>query len=214
MGEKKKKKKKQQQQQQNFFLKFRTKNSQKIDLNITFAEEYITNSTNIKFLRLIIDENLSWKCHIEQALIKLSSACYAMKVVTPLIGDKTLRIIYFAYVHSLLSYGIILWGNSLHSYSVFKMQKCVLRIMIKSGYRDSCRQLFKKWGILPFYSQYIFSLMLFVVRNTHLYITNQETHGVNTTHNTDFHVPTVRLIPIKNGAYFMGMRIFNHLLQI
>jgi hypothetical protein len=37
--------------------------------------------------------------------------------------------------------------------------------------------------------------MLFVVRNMHLYITNQETHGVNTKHNTDF----------------MGMKLFNHL---
>jgi hypothetical protein len=133
------------------FLHFRTKNSQKIDLNITLAEEYITNTTNINFMGLVIDENLSWKFHIEQALIKLSSACYAMKVVTPLIGDKTLRMIYFAYVHSLLSYGIILWGNSSHSYSVFRMQKRVLRIMTKSGYRDSCMQLFKNWGILPFW---------------------------------------------------------------
>jgi hypothetical protein len=91
-----------------YFLQFRTKNSQKFDLNITLAEEHITNTTNIKFLGLIVDENLSWKCHIEQALIKLSSACYAMKVVTPLMGDKTLRMIYFAYVHSLLFYGIIL----------------------------------------------------------------------------------------------------------
>jgi hypothetical protein len=103
------------------FLQFRTKNSQKIDLNITLAEEYITNTTNIKFLGLINDKNLSWKCHIEQALIKPSSACYAMKVVTPFMVEKTLRMIYFAYVHSLLSYGIILWGNSSHSYSVFRM---------------------------------------------------------------------------------------------
>jgi hypothetical protein len=103
-------------------------------------------------------------------------------------------------------------GNLLHSYSVFKMQKRVLRIMNKSGYRDSCRQLFINWGILPFYSQYIFSLMLFVVRNTHLYITNQDTHGVNTRHTTDFHFPTVRLAAFKEGAYFMGMKIFNHLL--
>jgi hypothetical protein len=83
--------------------------------------------------------------------------------------------------------------------------------MTKSGYRDSCRQLFKKWGILPFYSQYIFSLMLFVVRKTHLYVTNKETHGVNTRHNTDFHFPTARLTQFKEGAYFMGMKIFNHL---
>jgi hypothetical protein len=99
--------------------------------------------------------------------MKLSSACYAMKVVTPLMGDKTLRMIYFAYVYSLLSYGLTLWGNSPHSYSVFRMQKRVLRIMTKSGYRDSCRQLFKNWAMLPFYCQYILWLMLFVVRNMH-----------------------------------------------
>jgi hypothetical protein len=53
--------------------------------------------------------------------------------------------------------------------------------------------------------------MLFVVRNTHLYITNQETHGVSARHNTDFHFFTVRLTAFKEGAYFMGMKIFNHL---
>jgi hypothetical protein len=52
--------------------------------------------------------------------------------------------------------------------------------------------------------------MLFVVRNTHLYITNQETREVNTRHNTDFNFPTVRLTAFKDGAYFMGMKIFNH----
>jgi hypothetical protein len=53
--------------------------------------------------------------------------------------------------------------------------------------------------------------MLFVVKNMHLYITNQETRGVNTRHNTDFHFPTVRLAAFKDEAYFMGMKIFNHL---
>jgi hypothetical protein len=38
---------------------------------------------------------------------------------------------------------------------------------------------------------------------------NQETHGVNTRHNTDFHFPTVRLTAFKEGAYFMGIKIFN-----
>jgi hypothetical protein len=168
------------------FLQFRTKNSQKLDLSITLADKYITNTTNIKFLGLTTDEKLSWKCHIKQVLTKLSSACYAIRIVMPLMGEETLRMVYFAYVHSLLSYGIILWGNSPHSFSVFKIQKRILRNMTKSRYRDSCRQLSKNWGILPFYSQYIFSLMLFVVRNMHLYTTNQETHGVKR-HNTDLH---------------------------
>jgi hypothetical protein len=70
------------------FLQFRTKNSQKLDLSITLADKYITNTTNIKFLGLTIDKKLSWKCHIKQVLTKLSSACYAIRIVTPLMGKK------------------------------------------------------------------------------------------------------------------------------
>jgi hypothetical protein len=81
--------------------------------------------------------------------------------------------------------------------------------MTKVRHRDSCRQLLKNWGILPFYSQYIFSFMMFVVKNMYLYTTNQEMHGVNTRKNTDLHLIMVRLTAFKEGAYFTGMRIFN-----
>jgi hypothetical protein len=53
--------------------------------------------------------------------------------------------------------------------------------------------------------------MLFVVRNMHLYTRNQETHGINTRHNSDLHFTTARLTAFKEGAYFIGMGIFNHL---
>jgi hypothetical protein len=59
---------------------------------------------------------------------------------------------------------IILWhnsvGNSSHSYSVFRMQKRVLCIMTKSGYRDSCRQLFFRTGEF-----YHFILNLYILPN-------------------------------------------------
>ena len=144
------------------FLQFWTKNSQKLNLNITLLNKHITNTINIKFLELTIDEKLSWKCHVNHVLTKLTSACYAIRIVMPLMAEETLRMIYFSYVHSLLSYGIILWGNSPHSIRVFKMQKRIIRIMTKSRCRDSCRQLFKKLGLLPLYSQYIFSLHTYI----------------------------------------------------
>jgi hypothetical protein len=81
----------------------------------------------------------------------------------------------------------------------------------KVRHRDSCRQLLKNWGILPFYSQCIFSLMMIVVKNVYLYTTNQELHGINTKQNTDLHLISVRLTAFKEWAYFTGMRIFNHL---
>jgi len=69
-------------------------------------------------------------------------------------SPETLRMVYFAYIHSIMSYGIILGGNQPYSDKIFKIQKRVIRIITNSRMRDSCRELFKKLEILPLYSQY------------------------------------------------------------
>ena len=56
-------------------------------------------------------------------------------------------------------------GNSPHSTDIFKIQKQIIWIMKKSISRDSCRLLFKRLQNLPLHSQYIFSVLLFVVKN-------------------------------------------------
>ena len=145
------------------YLQFWTKNSQKLDLNITLLNNQIINSTNTKFLGLTIEEMLSWKCHINQILSRLSSACYAIKVITPLTSEDTFKLIYHSHVHSVITYGIIFWGNSPHNNDIFKIQKRIIRIMTKSRSRDSCRRFFQRLEILPLHSQYIFSALLLVI---------------------------------------------------
>ena len=44
---------------------------------IKLNQEHITNATEIKFLRLTIDDTLSWKQHIEQLVKKC--ALHAMR---------------------------------------------------------------------------------------------------------------------------------------
>jgi hypothetical protein len=170
-----------------------------------------TTSTNTKFLGLTVEETLSWKCHINQILSRLSSACYAIKVITPLMPEDILKIIYHSYVHSIITYGIIFWGNSPHNTDIFKIQKRIIRIMTKSRSRDSCRQLFKRLEILPLKSQYLFSVLLFVVKNKYLYTTNQESHNINTRSNINLHPPLCNLTIFLKGAYFSGIKLFNHL---
>jgi hypothetical protein len=122
------------------YLQFQTKNSQKLDSNTTLLNNQITNSTNTKFLGLTTEKTLSWKCHINQILSRLSSACYAIKVITPFMSEDTLKMIYHSYIHSIITYGIIFWGNSAHNTDIFKIEKWIIRIMTKSRSRDSCRQ--------------------------------------------------------------------------
>jgi hypothetical protein len=83
--------------------------------------------------------------------------------IWPVLGLKIIMKIYFSYVHSVLNYGIMFWGTSPHSRSIFITQKRIVRYMMKAKPKDSCRELFKKLGILTLYSQYIFSTLMFVV---------------------------------------------------
>jgi len=50
---------------------------------------------------------------------------------------------------------------------------------MNAGNRLSCRELFKKLNILPIYSQYTLSLLLFVVKNINEFTTNSEVRTIN-----------------------------------
>jgi hypothetical protein len=138
------------------YLQFRTKSSTDYDLKLNYQGNYVKNSTNTKFLGFIIDDSLSWKDHIYQMTSRLNTACFVIRTLQSILSQETLRMVYFAYVHSIMSYGIIFGGNLPYSENIFKTQKKVIRIIANLRVRDSCKELFKKMEILPLYSQYIF----------------------------------------------------------
>jgi hypothetical protein len=110
-----------------------------------------------------------------------------------------------------MSYGIIFWGNSSYSSIIFKIQNRVIKIMMGCGYRESCRKLFKELKILPLSSQYIFSLLLFVVNNTDYLVSNNAYHSNNTRQRNDLYLPLVTLPTYQKGVYYSGIKIFNAL---
>jgi hypothetical protein len=61
---------------------------------------------NIKFLGIYLDKTLSWKSHIDKLVTKMSTACYAIRIVRGLMSQETLRMVYFAYVRTMLEYRI------------------------------------------------------------------------------------------------------------
>ena len=89
------------------YLEFRTKNYYKVNTQIKYVQECITSTSEIKCLELTTDDTLSWKQHTEQALSKMCTACYALRNRKHIVPIDTLRAIYFAHIHSIISYGII-----------------------------------------------------------------------------------------------------------
>jgi hypothetical protein len=112
-----------------------------------------------------------------------------------------------------MAYGIIFWGNSTNSSRIFKIQKRAIRIIMGHKSRDSCRDLFKELNILPFISQDIFSLLLFIVNNKNYFITNSENHSIHTRSSNNFHLPQANLAIYHKAVYYSGVKVFNNLPQ-
>ena len=75
--------------------------------NILIKREY-----SIKFLGVILDENLSWKSHIkllENKIAKNVGILYKSKFI---LNQKRLKSIYYAFIHSYISDDNIAWGST------------------------------------------------------------------------------------------------------
>ena len=108
-----------------------------------------------------------------------------------------------------MAYGIIFWGNSHSSGTIFKIQKKIIRLINNSDRRESCRKLFKELQILPLASQYILSILVFVNKNRGLFLSNSDVHNINTRYNLNLHVPSTKLTIVQKGVLYSGSRIFS-----
>jgi hypothetical protein len=134
-----------------------------------------------------------------------------MKRLVHILNLGTLKVIYFVHFHSLISYGIIFWGNSPTMHKVFLIQKRILRIMLGLGPRCSYRRQFVKLHTLPVPSLYVFLLIMFVHNNMDNFKTNSLIHNFNTRSKNQLHLPTVHLACIQEGVKYSALRIFNAL---
>jgi len=90
----------------------------------------------------MIDNTTSWKGHTGKIVLRLSQACYVIRIVKPFLLQVVLKRIYYAYLHSVMTYGLLFWGNSLHSMKLLRLQNKIIRITMAVRSRDFCREFF------------------------------------------------------------------------
>ena len=95
-------------------------------------------------------------------------------------------------------------GNSHYSNIIFRLQNRI-RIIVGIRGRNSCTEHLKKL------SQYILSLLLFVVDNGNYFKVNFEIHNINTRNKLNLHLPISNLSVYQKGTYYYGIRVFSSL---
>ena len=116
---------------------------------MTFNNIEIKRENSIKFLGVIIDENLTWKNHIEVVENKISKNIGVLYRASHLLDFKNLLKIYFSFIHIYISYANIAWVSTFKTklQGILKKQKHVARITFHSNRFDHSRPLLKEINV-------------------------------------------------------------------
>jgi hypothetical protein len=91
------------------------------------------------------------------------------------------------------------------------VQKRAVRIMVGAGNRDSCRKIFTSLKTLPLPSQYIYSLVMFVVNNRDSFRTNTDKYKIVSRNSSNVYFPLTNLTIFQKGPQYFGIKVYNNL---
>jgi hypothetical protein len=106
---------------------------------------------SFKLLGVLFDEFLSFKPHVEMLCNKISKSLFCLNRIKNFVNAKSLRMLYFSMIHSVISYGINIYGcaNKTTLEKLIVKQKQAIRIICNEPYRAHTQPLFKQLKILP-----------------------------------------------------------------
>ena len=105
---------------------FHRKQKQVDEINVQLNGTQIERVESFNFLGIMLDENLTWKSHIEMVAKKFSKVTgilYRLKNIFP---ENVLFVLYNSLIVSYINYGLLLWGVQVHKLEHLQKKLCVL----------------------------------------------------------------------------------------
>jgi hypothetical protein len=85
------------------------------DVQLTFNNRSIEQVNETVFLRVILDETLSWKSHISHVANKISKSIGILFRSSFYLFDISLRILYYSIIYPYLEYCNLVWASTYSS---------------------------------------------------------------------------------------------------
>ena len=82
------------------------------ELKVLVKDIQILNVQTKKFLRVTVDQTLSWDAHMNNLLEKLMINKHLLAVSSNILNLESLKLIHYAHIQSHLVYGLSVWGNA------------------------------------------------------------------------------------------------------
>lgn len=186
----------------------------------------IEKVNSIKYLGLIIQDTLKWNAHIDNVIKKTAPLIGVLRRLNRCTPPHLLRSIYFAHIHSRLTYLSPIWGTSSPAYKLNELQtlqnkaiRCIFNVDYYTN-KINTNDIFKKYQIFNI-TQLVHYNTIFLYHKIHNKLT-KITH--NPILNNDFHnYPTRNMndvrLPLSTNNYGQfnalnqGARLHNSLVD-
>uniref|UniRef100_A0A8D9EVZ3 Uncharacterized protein n=1 Tax=Cacopsylla melanoneura TaxID=428564 RepID=A0A8D9EVZ3_9HEMI len=126
-----------------------------------------------------------------------------------LVSLPTLKNAYYGLFHSILSYGILLWGHSSYNDKLFILQKKAIRILDHLPYNAHAKQSFIKLDILTFPSMFILHCLLYIKKNPDQYTSHSQIHHYETRNRDNLVLNRNRVNASRNGPNYHAIPMYN-----
>jgi len=125
------------------YIIFDIKTMDLFDYNVIIQNKVIVRTNDYKYLGIVIDCNLKFNKHIKSITNRIRPIVAALYRINWFLDINHLRSVYYALVHSILSYGIVVWGSTYNSHlkQLNSIQRKVIRIIYKKCRRESVADL-------------------------------------------------------------------------
>jgi len=192
--------------------------------NLYINGKIIENVDCCKYLGILIDSDLKWQDHINylhNKLIKFTSIFYKIRTKLP---QEVLRMIYFAFVHTHILYGVEVYANTTlnHLSKLIVLNNKLLRILQNKSVKTHNSELYRTYSTLPIHLLHNYQLLVFIHKYVHqrtklpavfsTYLEeNKLVHHYNTRQKEDFHTNVVQSEMGKRAVKYKGSLLWNNL---
>ena len=181
-----------------------------------FSYEVIKRATNIKFLGIYYDDNMSFKTHVNylvQRLSRTSSLIYQLKEFMP---SFVLKTIYNAHIASLLNYCNIIWSGAYDTtlLPLIRLLKRIIRNMTNSDFLAHNNPLLRETKVLTLDLLRSYNLGLYFIKykiynNDEL----QRHHSYNTRFKANLRMPEYRTRLYRNSFICTAIDVYNEIYE-
>ena len=145
----------------NFIIFHSRQHSLSKPVNIKIDKEHVKQAKYVKFLGLLLDENLSWRYHQSELRKKLARTSDIFFKIRHLLPTSVLVSLYYSLFASFLQYGIIVWGLTYETFTkpLYILQKKVLKAITFKNSSSPSTPIFYDLKILKLYDLFHLKLL-------------------------------------------------------